>query len=67
MPEVAADAAWLVDPFSVDSISKGMQKLVNDTDYRDAIIIKGKKRAADFSWQRTADLLYDAIVKTSQK
>jgi glycosyltransferase involved in cell wall biosynthesis len=67
MPEVAADAALLVDPFSVDSISQGMQKMLNDSAYREAIVMKGKKRAADFSWQRTADLLYDAIVKTNQK
>lgn len=65
MPEVAGDAALLVDPFSVDSIAKGMVKLFQDSSFQQDLIHKGKQRAMEFSWQKTADLLYHSIQKVN--
>lgn len=54
MPEVAAGAAELVDPFSVDDITGAIIKLENNdllyTSYREA----GLKRSLAFSWENTA-------------
>ncbi len=64
MPEVAGDAALLVDPYSIDSISNAMMYLYKDDDMRNALIEKGKKRKLDFSWDKTAEALWKSIEKT---
>ncbi len=64
MPEVAKDAALLVDPFSVDSIANAMILMFKDEDLRNELIIKGRKRKLDFSWDKTADALWDSIKRT---
>jgi glycosyltransferase involved in cell wall biosynthesis len=66
MPEIAADAALVVDPFNVSEIAMGMQKLVSHETLRLEMIKKGKERAKQFTWQRTADLLWQSIVKASE-
>lgn len=64
MPEVAGDAALLVDPFSVDSISNAMIYLYKDNDMRNILIEKGRKRKLAFSWDKTAEALWNSIEKT---
>ena len=64
MPEVAGDAALLVDPFSVDSISNAMIYLYKDEDMRTALVEKGRKRKLHFNWDKTADALWECIEKT---
>lgn len=50
LPEVAGDAALLVDPESVDEISSGIELLHNDEELRNALSTKGLKQAQCFSW-----------------
>ena len=64
MPEVAGDAALLVNPFSVDSITAAMLKIANDEGLRKQLIKKGLERSNDFSWQKTADRLWGGVEKT---
>jgi glycosyltransferase involved in cell wall biosynthesis len=64
MPEIAGDAALLVDPFSVDSITDAMHRVVSDPSLRSQLIEKGKIRSRDFSWDKTADALWCSILKT---
>ena len=64
MPEVAGDAALLVDPFSPASISKAMWKIYEDPGLRQDLIRKGIERSNEFSWQKTADCLWASIEKT---
>jgi glycosyltransferase involved in cell wall biosynthesis len=63
MPEVAGEAALLVDPFQADSIAGAMKQLAEDTVLRNDMIRKGMDRKNEFTWQRTADLLWDSIEK----
>lgn len=63
MPEVVADAALLVDPFSIDSIKNAMLKISADENLRKDLIEKGNIRKQNFSWQKTADGLWDSIEK----
>jgi glycosyltransferase involved in cell wall biosynthesis len=63
MPEVAGDAALLVDPFSVESIADAMIRLNNNKELRDELILKGKHRAENFSWDKTAKILWQSIEK----
>ena len=55
MPEVAGDAALLVDPYSVEEIKNAMAKLLQDDDLRRRMIAAGVERAKNFSWKKTAE------------
>jgi len=53
LPEVSGGAAVLVDPFSIDSIASGIEQAIAD---RASLVAAGARRAAAFTWERTADL-----------
>jgi glycosyltransferase involved in cell wall biosynthesis len=54
LPEVAGDAAILVDPRSVDSIREGLRRGLSDPPRR------GRERARTFSWARYAQQIVSA-------
>jgi glycosyltransferase involved in cell wall biosynthesis len=54
MMEVANGAAELVDPYDVGAIKIGLQRLVDDSTRREELRQLGRRRAAEFSWERTA-------------
>jgi glycosyltransferase involved in cell wall biosynthesis len=49
MPEVAQDAACLVDPYDVASIRAGILKVINEDDFREQIVKNGFKNAERFN------------------
>ena len=63
MPEIAGDAAIIVDPYNINEIAFSMQSVATNNDLRDSLIIKGKNRVREFSWKRTSELLWDSIQK----
>jgi glycosyltransferase involved in cell wall biosynthesis len=63
MPEVAGDAALLVDPFSVQSICDAMLKITTDEKFRLKLIEKGAVRKAEFTWQKSAERLWASMEK----
>lgn len=63
MPEVAGDAALLVDPFSVPSITAALQKIATDASLRQSLIEKGRERRKMFSWQKTSERLWCSMEK----
>jgi glycosyltransferase involved in cell wall biosynthesis len=63
MAEVAGDAAVLVDPFSVEDITQGMEALWSDETLRQHLVEKSKARVALFSWPKAARE-YIEIVRT---
>ncbi|MFH1561634.1 MAG: glycosyltransferase family 1 protein [Patescibacteria group bacterium] len=52
MKEVAGQAAVLVDPLSVDSIARGIKQALGN---REKLLLAGKKRLKNFSWQTAAE------------
>lgn len=54
LPEVAGDAAVLVDPRDQDMLCKAMLTVLEDSDLREQLIDKGLARAKMFSWERCA-------------
>lgn len=62
MPEVAGDAAVLVDPHSPDSIAKGMISVTSDVMLVATLVERGHERARLFSWKTTADHIYGKLV-----
>ena len=51
MPEVAGDAAVLVDPYDVNSIAEGIEKILRG---KKGFVDKGTRRVKEFSWEKTA-------------
>jgi alpha-1,3-rhamnosyl/mannosyltransferase len=54
LPEVAGEAAVLVDPADVDAIAAGLSELVADEDLRAVLSAAGVARASSFTWEATA-------------
>jgi glycosyltransferase involved in cell wall biosynthesis len=50
LPEVAGDAALLVDPESVDELSEALRSLASDEGAREELARRGRARVASFSW-----------------
>jgi glycosyltransferase involved in cell wall biosynthesis len=68
MPEVAGDAACLVDPFDVESIRTGILKVIRDPVYREELIQFGFKNVERFKPQKIVEeyvKLYKEILRTS--
>lgn len=49
MPEVAGEGACLVNPYDVQSIRDGIQKVINDDSYRDQLVAKGLENVKRFN------------------
>jgi glycosyltransferase involved in cell wall biosynthesis len=54
LPEVAGDAAVLLNPYSVDELADGIWRILSNEDLRDGCIKKGIERARSFTWERCA-------------
>lgn len=63
LPEVAGNAAVLIDPASVEQLVEAMNFLVSDDTYRSLLRISGREQARQFSWERTARLTYAAYAE----
>lgn len=66
LPEVAGDAAVLVDPGDVNSIRDGLKGLLGDPELRRALSLKGLERSRCFSWENAALATIEAIGKAIQ-
>lgn len=54
LPEVVGNAGLLIDPFDVGQIASAIKKLINDSDLRSLLRVKGLERAKQFDWKKTA-------------
>lgn len=54
MPEVAGDAALLVDPRDSAQMAEAIRQILIDETTRQELIEKGRRRAQSFSWARAA-------------
>ncbi|HXX14996.1 MAG TPA: glycosyltransferase family 1 protein [Candidatus Eremiobacteraceae bacterium] len=67
LPEVTGDAAILINPLSVEEIATAMSMLLNDEQKRDHLRILGKRRAAEFSWEKVAIQTFDLYKEVAEK
>jgi glycosyltransferase involved in cell wall biosynthesis len=54
LPEVAGDAALLVDPHDVDAIAEAMHQLITDDALRAELVRRGYENVKRFSWEKCA-------------
>ena len=59
MPEVAGNAALLVDPYDVDALVEALRRLLADNTLRTDLIARGFVQAKYFTWERAAQQLRD--------
>lgn len=59
IPEVAGDAALLVEPTDVEQIRAAMLRIVEEPALRDELVRKGTERARRFTWAATIEATLD--------
>jgi glycosyltransferase involved in cell wall biosynthesis len=64
LPEISGEAALFVDPNNVNDIKKAMLRMYSDEALRKNLITKGIERRQQFSWDKSAELLWNSILKT---
>ncbi len=63
MPEVAGEAALMVEPSSIDQIEGAMRRMAEDDGLRKSLVDKGRQQKEKFSWDKTAGLLWESMEK----
>jgi glycosyltransferase involved in cell wall biosynthesis len=70
LPEIAGDAALLVNPDDPEKMAETMQKVMQDSRLQDLLIDKGIRRAQKFSWEesarKTLKVIQQAYAQTSR-
>jgi glycosyltransferase involved in cell wall biosynthesis len=61
IPEVAGEAALIVDAYSIESIAQGILKMASDADLRQRLVSAGYKQARLFTWEKSVKILLDAV------
>jgi glycosyltransferase involved in cell wall biosynthesis len=59
MPEVAGDAALLVNPTDISSIGEGLRRLTEDTALREQFRLAGLSRAREFTWEKSVQATWN--------
>ncbi|MEZ4836330.1 MAG: glycosyltransferase family 1 protein [Caldilineaceae bacterium] len=67
LPEIAGDAAILVDPTDVDAIADAMLRLSQDEALRQQLIAAGHENVKRFSWQKAAQETLAVLEKAAKK
>jgi glycosyltransferase involved in cell wall biosynthesis len=63
MPEVAGDAALLVNPTEIGSIASAMEQLFDNQLLRNHLIEKGRVQRTKFDWHESSEKLYQAVLE----
>ena len=61
MPEICGDAALYINPDDFNDIADKMMLLFKDENKRNEFIIKGRQQAEKYSWDKTTELLWQAV------
>lgn len=66
VPEIAGDAAHLINPMDTHEITEALEKFARDKELRKSYAGKGQIRAKDFSWEKTAKQTLEVYKKMMQ-
>lgn len=67
LPEVAGDAALLVDPLDEDAIASGIGRVLSDAAFRGRLIEAGNRRIDRFSWDDSARKHADVLHRAARR
>lgn len=63
MQEVCGDAVLYVNPYDKKDIGEGMLKIINNSNLKKELQVRGKQRVDIFSWEKSGQKVYDLIRK----
>ncbi len=63
LPEVAKDAALLVDPYDIDALADALTRLTEDASLREELRQKGYQRAKQYTWAMSAQKMLTVYQK----
>jgi glycosyltransferase involved in cell wall biosynthesis len=63
LPEVAGDAAILINPYNTQEITDAMHKIATDSKLRSHLSAKGLIQATQFSWEKTAQATIEVLLR----
>ncbi len=69
LPEVAGEAALLVDPHDAQALANAVRRVLDDERLRLTLSEAGERRARQFTWARTAELtrgVYERVAQTAR-
>lgn len=66
LPEVVGDAALLVEPGDVDGWRAALERIDSDAALRNDLARRGVLRAAEFTWERTAERTWRALSRVAR-
>jgi glycosyltransferase involved in cell wall biosynthesis len=61
MPEVAGEAALLVDPYDIEAVSSALLEMCTSERLRSGLAVRGRLRALDYTWSRSARVVMDDL------
>ena len=61
LPEVCGDAAYYVNPYDVEDIARGIERVLTDENLRQSLIQKGFENVKRFSWEKSAKKMIEVI------
>ena len=67
LPEVADDCAIYCDPFDINDISEKLTRLANNSKLQKELSQKGIKRSELFSWNKTANKIWNIICSITKE
>ena len=66
LPEIGADGALFVDPGNIDDICDAMIRISEDNNLRTSLAERGRKQSLRFTWDKTADSIWESIYKVAE-
>ena len=66
MEEIGENGALYFDPKDVKDMGEKLMLIYKDENLRSGLIERGKEISQKYSWERTADLLWESIEKASK-
>lgn len=70
LPEVVGNAALMVDPYNVNALAEGLDRLLSDQGLRARLRVEGPLRARSFTWAETAKqtlTIYKQVLSSSRQ
>src|SRR5574337_225799 len=67
LPEVAGEAALLVDPHDIEELAGAMEAVLSDPAVREDLRRKGLKQVERFSWERTAKMTLEILLEAGRR
>jgi len=64
IPEIAGEAAIYANPENIKEMASLMEKIVMEKDLKENLIAQGKIQRQRYSWDKSADELWQVILKT---